>query len=198
MIQYSKKSPKVKHVIFDVPDRMTRNDIDKIKIYTLIKEHDKKIHFSRSNKTIDKNSKSDEEFVLDIEIAVAKKYSNDISMKASMGMLEKAEQGIYPAHAPLGYINNNVTRQIEIDKEKAPFVKEAFSLMSTGEYSLSMIVDILYDKGLRGSRRKGKYAKSRLHVALTNPIYCGYFNWKGKLYKGIHEPIISQELFDDV
>ena len=89
MISYAKKHDHVKNIIFDVPDRMTRNDMDKIRIYTLIKIHGKKIHFSRSNKTIDKDSGSEDEFMLDIEVAVAKKMSNDISRKTRMGCLKK-------------------------------------------------------------------------------------------------------------
>ena len=66
MLEYAKRHDEVKHIIFDVTDRMTRNDMDKIKIYTLIKLYDKTIHFSRSNKTINKYSGSEDEFMLDI------------------------------------------------------------------------------------------------------------------------------------
>jgi site-specific DNA recombinase len=93
LVEYAKRHDEIKHIIFDVTDRMTRNDFDKLKIYTLIKEHDKTIHLARSNKVFDKNSGSEEEFMLDIEVAVAKKKYNDISRKTKMGMLEKAEQG---------------------------------------------------------------------------------------------------------
>ena len=50
MLSYMKKHADVRHVIFDVLDRMTRNDVDKIKIAELVKEYDKVIHFSRDNK----------------------------------------------------------------------------------------------------------------------------------------------------
>ena len=43
MLEYAKKHETVKHIIFDVTDRMTRNDIDKIKIWSLVKLNDKKI-----------------------------------------------------------------------------------------------------------------------------------------------------------
>ena len=56
MVEYAKMHSEVRHIIFDVTDRMTRNDFDKLKIIDLIKVHGKMIHFSRSNKTIDKNS----------------------------------------------------------------------------------------------------------------------------------------------
>jgi DNA invertase Pin-like site-specific DNA recombinase len=41
MLDYAKKHTEIKHIIFDILDRMTRNDSDKVKIIDLI-EHDKK------------------------------------------------------------------------------------------------------------------------------------------------------------
>ena len=90
LIEFAKRHNEIKHIIFDITDRMTRNDFDKLKIYTLINEYNKTIHFARSNKRINKESGYDDEFMFDIEVAVAKKMSNDISRKTKMGMTEKA------------------------------------------------------------------------------------------------------------
>jgi len=87
MVEYAKKHSEILHIIFDVTDRMTRNDFDKIKIIDLIKLHGKTIHFSRSNKAIDKNSGSEDVFMLDIEVAVAKKMSNDMTFPKSVDVL---------------------------------------------------------------------------------------------------------------
>ena len=197
MIEYAKRHDEIKHIIFDITDRMTRNDFDKLKIYTLIKEYDKTIHFSRTNKAFDKNSGADDEFMFDIEVAVAKKMSNDISKKTQMGMLEKAEQGLYPSNAPLGYKNNKVTHLIDVDQEIAPFIKRAFSLFSSGSYSLAMLSNRLYNEGLR-NRIGNRLGKNALALILRNPIYYGAFRWKDRLYQGSHTPIISKELFDKV
>lgn len=197
MLEYAKRHDEVKHIIFDVTDRMTRNDMDKIRIYTLIKFHDKTIHFSRSNKTIDKNSGSEDVFMLDIEVAVAKKMSNDISRKTKMGMLEKAEQGLYPSVAPLGYKNNPVTHLIEVDEGKAPYLQKVFSLMASGSYSINMVCNILYEEGFRTHKNK-RLPKSSLGHLLRNPVYYGAFSWSGKLYQGSHTPLVSKEMFDKV
>ena len=195
MIDYVKKHNEIRHIIFDITDRMTRNDFDKIKITTLIKDHDKVIHIARANKIYDKNSNPDDIFVLDIEVAVAKKMSNDISRKTKMGMTEKAEQGLYPSFAPVGYMNDKITHLIKIDPEKAHYVKRAFSLVASGQYSLSMLVDLLYQEGFRG-KNGNRIGKSVIAALLRRPIYCGYYEWGGKLHRGSHEPIISKGLFD--
>ncbi len=197
MLEYAKRHDEVKHIIFDVTDRMTRNDMDKIRIWTLIKYHDKTIHFSRSNKTIDKNSGSEDEFMLDIEVAVAKKMSNDISRKTSMGLLEKAEQGLYPSYAPLGYKNNLLTHLIDVDDERAPYIKMAFSLIASGSYSLRMVANMLYAEGFRG-RKGNRIGISSIHRFLKNPVYYGAFRWREELRQGSHLPLISKELFDKV
>ena len=197
VIEYSKRHKEIEHIIFDVTDRMTRNDFDKLKIYTLIKEHNKTIHFSRSNKIFNKYSGPDDEFVMDIEVAVAKKMSNDISRKTKMGMQEKAEQGIYPSIVPFGYINNKASKVIELDETRAPYIKRTFELFATGNYSLRMIVNILFNEGFRG-KKDNKVGLSIIHKILNSIFYSGYFMWKGKLFKGSHPSIISKEMFDKV
>jgi DNA invertase Pin-like site-specific DNA recombinase len=197
MINYAMRHDEVRHIIFDITDRMTRNDKDKIKILALIELHDKKIHFSRMNKTIDKYSGSEDEFMLDIEVAVAKKMSNDISRKVKMGLKEKAEQGFYPSYAPIGYKNNLATHLIEVDEQTAPYIQQAFSLSATGNYSMNMIADILHKEGF--CSRKTKFAMiNMIHRILRNSIYYGPFSWNGKIHQGSHMPLISKELFDKV
>lgn len=200
MVEYAKKHSEIGHIIFDVPDRMTRNDFDKLKIYSLVKEFDKTIHFSRSNRKWNRESRSEDEFMLDIEVANAKKQSNDISLKAKMGMQERAEQGIYPSLAPLGYRNGEVNGKkcIVPDPETALLIKMIFEWYSTSNYSLLEITNKAYEEGLTYRKSKTKVHKSVVAKLLNNPIYYGDFEWNGKIYKGVHAPIISQELFDQV
>jgi len=37
-----------------------------------------------------------------------------------------------------------------------------------------------------------------VHKILKNPLYYGEFHWAGKIYKGIHEPLISRDLYERV
>ncbi|MDE1921323.1 MAG: recombinase family protein, partial [Candidatus Omnitrophica bacterium] len=152
---------------------------------------------SRSNKQYSISSSPDDLFMLDIEVAVAKKMSSDISRKTKMGQVEKAEQGIYPTVAPIGYKNNTSTHLIEVDLERAPHVRNAFALMATGNYSIEMIAEALFRDGLR-SKKGNEFSKSSVHRTLHNPFYYGVFHLYGRTFQGIHEPLISKRLFDDV
>lgn len=197
MVDYAKKHPEVEHIVFDVPDRMTRNDSDKVKIAELVKGYGKSVHFSRTRKVFSRDSSPDDEFLLDIEVAAAKKLSSDISRKTKMGLVEKAEQGFYPGCAPIDYKNNPSAGTIDIDEEKAPFIQLAFRLAASGGKSLEMIADTLYREGFR-TKRSNRIPKSTLDRILSNPVYYGAFIWSGKVYRGAHTPIISKELFDKV
>ncbi len=197
MVEYAKKHSEIQHIIFDVTDRMTRNDFDKIKIIDLIKLHGKTIHFSRSNKAIDKNSGSEDVFMLDIEVAVAKKMSNDISRKTKMGLQEKAEQGIYPSAAPTGYKNNPVTGLIDLDPARAPFISRMFELYATGLYSTSTLTQKINSEGFR-NKRGNPSGDAAIYNFLTNPFYYGIFRWQGRIFRGTHEPLVSKGVFDKV
>lgn len=197
MIDYAKKHSEVEHIIFDILDRMTRNDFDKLKIVDLVSNYGKTIHFARSNKIYSKNSSPDDEFMFDIEVAVAKKMSNDISRKTRMGMNEKAEQGILPSHAPMGYKNNPLTKTVDVDPVNAPFIQSLFQKVATGSYSLAMLEDLMYAAGLRHPLKGSRVRKSTLHRIITSPMYYGMFIWGGKPYKGNHTPLISKELWEE-
>jgi len=72
-----------------------------------------------------------------------------------------------------------------------------FTLYATGNYSIKALTEKMYEVGLR-SRAGSKVVKSRIHQLLSDPFYYGDFLWKGQLYAGKHEPIITKELFDEV
>jgi hypothetical protein len=128
----------------------------------------------------------------DIHVAVAKHYVENLKEEVKKGMREKAEEGIYPGRAPIGYRNNSLTRSIDVDPERAPMVKRIFELYASGEHSLiTLRRTVLNELGLRLSR-------SYFDKILKNHFYLGYFLWQGVEYKGTHEPLVSGDLFNRV
>jgi hypothetical protein len=93
-------------------------------------------------------------------------------------------------------------RTVIIDSERAPLIKQAFEEYATGEWSLSDLADRLNALGLR-TRATPKLpskeiTKSKLESILKNPYYAGVVRYDGVEYDGIHEPIISRDLFNNV
>ena len=93
---------------------------------------------------LSKESKSQEKLVHGFHLLLAKNYSDNLREEVRKGMQEKAEQGIYPGRAPLGYRNNKLEHTIEIDPDTAPIPQRLFELYATGKYSLASLREAIY------------------------------------------------------
>jgi hypothetical protein len=51
---------------------------------------------------------------------------DNLSEETRKGMTEKAESGVFPHRAPVGYKNDKETRTIVVDPKRAPYVRELF------------------------------------------------------------------------
>jgi DNA invertase Pin-like site-specific DNA recombinase len=129
------------------------------------------------------------------DFVFASHYSRDLSVKVKAGNESKLLKGEYPSYAPIGYINIKPGNGIEPDPIRAPFIKRAFELFSTRDYSAKTLSRKLYEEGFRSRNGKKEHA-SQIHRMLINPEYYGVIRRKGKLYTGKHRPLISKSLFD--
>ena len=66
---------------------------------------DVEMHFPKEGVVLSRESRSSEKFMHGIKVLMAKNYIDNLSEEARKGMQEKAEQGIWPSKAPLGYRN---------------------------------------------------------------------------------------------
>jgi site-specific DNA recombinase len=179
-------------VLVEKTDRLYRNRTDALAFEALIEKRGVEIHLVKEGRVIGKDSRSQDKFMHDIHVAVAKHYVENLKEEVKKGMREKAEEGIYPGRAPVGYRNNSLTRSIDVHSERAPMVKRIFELYASGEHSLvTLRRTALNELGLRLSR-------SYFEKILKNRFYLGYFLWQGVEYKGTHEPLISFDLFNRV
>ncbi len=194
MLKFLEGSSEVKTILVEKTDRLYRNLSDLVSLDRIGAE----IHLVKENRAVSKDSRSSEKFQHGIMVLLAQHYIDNLSEETKKGMLEKAEQGHYPSFAPLGYRNNLLTHTIEPDPERAPLIRRAFEIYSTGGCWLSVLRKNLIAEGL-GYRKSGKpISKGTLAHLLKNPVYCGDFVWKGKRYRGKHQPIVSRELFESV
>ncbi len=138
------------------------------------------------------------ELLRDVQLSVAKYYLGNLREEVMKGMQEKAEQGGYNGRAPLGYLNDRESRSLVVDPVRAPLVRYAFERYASRVVSLTDLAEELNERGLRKLRTGSKVHASSLHVMLRNPVYCGYVRYKGTLYPGKHEALISEELFERV
>jgi len=178
-------------IVVDI-DRLARNLVEAGFLYKMMETGMLK-EIRTLNKTF---SDTADLFYMGFEFLRATQYSRDLSEKVKRGVKTKLLNGEYPSYAPTGYVNADKT--IVPDPIRAPFIKRAYELYSTNEYSEKEIVNILYKEGFRTRVGKNKVAKSVIHRILTDPVYRGDIRRCGVIYKGKHDPIVSRELFQRV
>src|SRR5947209_1809775 len=135
MLCFLRKQTDCKIVLVEKTDRLYRNFKDRL----TFEELDVELHLVKEGQVISKESKSQVKLVHGFNLLLASHYSNNLKEEVEKGMLEKAEQGHYPAKAPFGYRNNKETRGIDPHPTNAPVLRTIFEMYSSGRYSLSTL-----------------------------------------------------------
>ena len=197
MISFFKKNPTCKTLLVEKTDRLYRN----LKDWVTLDDLGLDIFLVKENTLISPNSRSNEKLIHGIKVVMAKHYIDNLSEEAKKGMIEKAEEGIWPSIAPMGYKNvtgPNGKKIIEIDSLYAPLIAKLFEAYATGDYSLKEITQEFKNSGLVFRRSKKPLPISTIHRMLRTRTYCGEFDWKEITYKGTHPPIVSKDLWEKV
>ncbi|MFE3228567.1 recombinase family protein [Nocardia sp. NPDC059228] len=205
MLAYLNEHPEIKYVIVYARSRAFRNYIDAAVTKRQLDKMGVKLISARED--------FGEGIYADMMAAITDIFNDtqnrlsgqDISIK----MLNKAMSGGTCSRAKVGYVNTRIlfegrqVNTIKIDEDRAPLVVQAWELYATGEYGLDDLEAAMADLGLT-SPPTSRYPAQRpvsastLHNMLRDPYYVGYVTWKGQIYPGRHEPLISHELFDRV
>jgi DNA invertase Pin-like site-specific DNA recombinase len=134
-------------------------------------------------------------------------YVINLSDEVRRGMTEKATRGEPLCYPAFGYTMTD--KKYYINEEEAVIVREIFDRFVGGE-KISQITLYLQKIGVRTSRGNAPDRRFVEYI-LHNPVYCGKIRWctDGKsaskrdyynenfiISSGVHEPIITQEVFD--
>ena len=176
------------------PDRLARNAVDGGKIIHLI---DKGIIKSLKFPTFWFEPTPQGLFMLQIAFGQSKYYVDNLRENVTRGMRQKVRNGVWPLWAPLGCLNNPVTRGIDIDKEKVSLIKKMFKIYATGNYTLKEMSEWCKKAGLK-SNLDNDISPGQVQSTLQNIFYVGLMKYKGEVFEGKHKPLISKKLFDKV
>src|SRR3981081_4105149 len=135
MVAYLMAHPSIRVMLVEKTDRLYRN----LKDWVTVDELDVEMHFPKEGVVLSRESRSSEKFTHGIKILRAKNYIENLSEEARKGMQEKAEQGIWPTVAPLGYRNvagPDGKKIIEPHPETVPIISHLFEWYATGSLSL--------------------------------------------------------------
>ena len=197
MVAQLRANSKIRIVLVEKTDRLYRN----LKDWVTLDELDVEVHLVKEGAVLSRESRSSEKFMHGIKVLMAKNYIDNLSEEARKGMAEKAEQGFWPSYAPLGYRNvtgANGKKLIEADPDLAPIIVRLFEWYSTGTISLKEVARKARAEGLSFRKNGDRVPLSTIHKILRKRIYMGEFDWNGRAYQGVHEPIVTRELWDRV
>jgi site-specific DNA recombinase len=105
---------------------------------------------------------------------------------------------------PLGY--DCVDKKLIINEKEADLVRKIFNYY-LAEPSTAKVMNRLNSEGYRSKKRTSKngkisggglFTKETIKRLLRSKLYRGIIRFNGEEFKGLHEPIIDEELFDAV
>ena len=173
-------------------DRLSRNPVDSWLIQYLMQRG--KLH-----KIICSDRDylpSDSWLLMSLVNAMNNQYIIDMITNIARWMESKLAKWWCVQKAPLWYINNKTTKEVEIDEKTYPLVKEIFILRASG-VSLNEIAYLMDKKWLRWNGW-WKLSKSTIDKIIRNPFYIWIQKFQWKLYKSIHQKLISVEIWEKV
>ena len=187
------KAGRVAGVVIHKIDRSARNLRDWADLGELI-DQGISVHFA--NEALDLNSRGGR-LAADIQAIISADFIRNLRVETKKGFYGRLNQGLLPRPAPVGYLNFGKGKPKAVDPEKAGYIRVAFELYASGRFNLRALTEKMYDLGPR-SRAGEKVSLNGMSKILRNRFYAGVIiiEKTGQVFAGIHEPIISQELFD--
>ena len=116
-----------------------------------------------------------------------------VSERVKDKLLERAKKGMWNGgHTPFGYERKN--KKLIINKKEAEIIRLIFETYLETRY-INGIHNLLKEKNIKNKQGK-TFSKQLIARILRNITYTGKINYAGQTYQGIHQSIISEELFE--
>lgn len=195
------RSKKFDGILTWAADRLSRNAGDLGTIVDLMDQG--VIKEIRTNGPRFTNSPSDK-FMLMMLCSHAKLENDNKGVNVKRGFRAKVEMGYRPNMSPLGYLHDTYApkgeRRIYVDPVRGPIVQQAFHKVAYEGWTGRDLKRWMDAEGF--TTRKGKkITLSMIYRMMDNSFYTGRYEFprkSGKWYKGKHEALIKQEVFDRI
>lgn len=182
------------------PDRLSRNAGDLGTLVDLM-DQGKLVKIQTSGQSF--TNTPDEKFLLMILCSQAKLENDNRSKNVKRGMRAKCETGVRPGSPPIGYMLKrgekiSDTSTIEVDPERAPFIKQIFMLVAHEGMSGRQVWDHMRKEGLKSKNDK-VVSLSMIYKILGDTFYYGKFEYprgSGNWYDGDYKPLITKKMYD--
>jgi site-specific DNA recombinase len=186
-------------IITWAPDRLSRNAGDLGKLVDRM-DQKKLISIKTFGQTFT-DSPSDK-FLLMILCSQAKLENDNKSINVKRGMRTRVEMGLWPGKAPVGYKKPDSRLrkcEVEVDQQRAHIIKKIFEKVAYEKMSVRGVHSWLHHEVQFKTLNNNYLSVGNVFKVLSNSFYYGRFEFpqgSGTWYDGVHEPLISKELFD--
>jgi len=172
-------------------DRFSRSIEQTLSYFRLLNEHG--VVFASATENFD-FTRPEGRLFFNMMAVFAQWYLENLSTESVKAKEELFRKGLHNGLAPFGYVKDKKSRRCEIVPDEAEQVKAAFELAATGNYTHRMIADLLNENYT--TRRGRLFSKDTVIAMLRNEFYYGMVSYRENIRPGIHEPIITKELYE--
>jgi DNA invertase Pin-like site-specific DNA recombinase len=197
------REKKIDCVVVYKVDRLSRSLLDFVKMLQFFEEQ--QITFVSVTQHFDTNT-SMGRLTLNILLSFAQFEREMISERTKDKMSAARKKGKWVGGLPgIGYEIDRTTKKMIVNPKEAELVRMIFNLYLE-KHSLLEVARTLNEKGLRTKRYEGRkrnpggvtFRNTNIQLILKNPTYMGKIRYENKLYPGLHEPIVSEAVFNQV
>lgn len=198
------KQRKIDVVLFWRLDRFTRSSKDFHKIDEIFSQHQAGI--KSATEPIDTTTAIGR-FQLQLSVLLGQLERETTSERVHFVMEDRHMKGLRNgAVAPFGY--DLVDGQLIINPIEAEIVKRIYDMYQSGK-SCRYIAKLFNAEGVPKNDKVNKWSDFSVWYIIDNPVYCGKLRWNNRklsgaktgnaiIVEGKHEPIISEEFYDDI
>ena len=199
----------VQHILFHKYDREARNLTDAESNEALVRQGRIVLHYVADGKILHQNSPDSEFFNRDIQAAINKNYSRDLSTKVRKATQTKAESGWWPGcRPPEGYLQQRLKSERGFERRRGSIivpdpnpatlrrVQREFEVRAEKPTpSLREVRNRIIAEGLVPVDEVKGYHTGSIEKRLKNIFYDCRFKWHGIEYTGKHERIIPEKFY---
>ena len=163
-------------------------------IFNLLDEHGIKLINASSDVDY---STPEGHMMLSIDLGLGAYWSRKMSFHIKKAKREKFEMGLHVGDVPFGYANGATNKDplVPVPQEAAAIL-EAFRDY-VGGVGYTEIARLWNEMGLKphSKHKNCLFTASAVQSVIENEFYAGYIRHRGERRRGIHEPVVSEELW---
>ena len=181
-------------------DRFARNTTDHFGVKATLFKYGTTLHSVTEPITDDPQGK-----LMETMLAGFAQFENDIRKQRCIGGMQGSlRKGLNIGHPKFGYKRDKkkgrrITEPDKLDESKSYLLRKGMLLYSEGNTSVSELERLSKEWGLYAPNGRPLY-KQRWSELLEDKYYAGVLTdpWTGEEYQGLHEPLISLDIYEKI